>query len=156
MDWLLVGLETTSLAQFLRASRWGYAAVSAAHILGIALLIGTILPLNMRMLGLWTSVPLSALARVLVPVAASGLALAVAAGVLLFSIRAREYADLSVLQLKFALIGLGTVAALELHRVYGLTLRQASRRRLMVHAVVSTTCWIGALISGRLIAFVVD
>jgi hypothetical protein len=156
VDWLLASLEATSIAQYLRTSRWAYAAVSGAHVLGIALLVGSIMPLNLRLLGFWPSVRLSALARVLVPVAASGLALAIVAGLLLFSVRAREYGDLGVLWTKVGLIGLGIVAALELHRVHGLTLASASRPRLVAHAVVSTTCWIGALICGRLIAFVAD
>ena len=156
MEWFLAGLEATPLAQYLRASRWGYAAVNAAHVLGIALVVGAILPLNLRLLGMWRSVPLASLARVLAPTAAAGLALAIVAGFLLFSVRAREYASVGVLQMKVALIGLGIVAALELHWAYGLALAGAGRGRLVVHAIVSSACWIGALICGRLIAFVLN
>lgn len=156
MEWLLDALETTSFAQYLRTSRWGYAAVNATHILGIALLIGAILPLNLRIFGLWPRVPLSTLAIVLVPVAAFGLALASIAGAMLFSIRAQEYAALGVLWVKMTLIGLGTIAALTLHSSHGMKLEEASRAKLLAHAMVSTTCWIGALLCGRLIAFAGD
>jgi hypothetical protein len=156
VEWLLGGLEATALAQHLRASRWGYAAVNAAHIFGIALLIGAILPLNLRLLGLWPKVPLSMLARVLVPMAASGLGLAIVAGGLLFSVRAREYADLGILQAKLALVGVGLLSALALHGAYRLRLEDASRLRLAAHALLSTACWVGALICGRLIAFAMD
>ena len=67
-------------------SRWGYAAVNTLHILGIALLVGSIIPFNLHVLGLWRNVPRIMLARVLVPVAATGLVLAVIAGSLLFSV----------------------------------------------------------------------
>ena len=90
---VLGAIEATGIAQFLRASRWGYAFVNGAHILGIALLIGAIVPLQLRFLGLWQTVGRVALARVLVPVAAGGLALAVTAGGLLFAVRAREDAS---------------------------------------------------------------
>src|SRR5690606_26256279 len=103
MDPLLAALEATAFAQYLRGARWGYAAVNGTHLLGIALLVGAIVPLDLRLLGLWRGTPVAVLARVLVPVAATGLAVAVVAGALLFSIRAREYADLGVLQVKLVL-----------------------------------------------------
>lgn len=153
MEPLFAALEGTAVAQALRASRWGYAAVSAAHILGIALLIGSVIPLNLRFLGLWSGVSRQALVRVLTPVAAGGLALAVAAGLLLFSVRAREYAGIGFLQIKLALVAAGTVAALALHFGHGRVLARAGRSRLAAHAVLSLLCWLGALVSGRLIAF---
>ena len=156
MEEILATLEATPVAQFLRASRWGYAAVNTAHVLGIALLVGAILPLNLRLLGFWRSVPRAALVRVLVPVAAAGLLLAVLAGALLFSVRAEEYAALGVLRLKVALIAFGILGALELHRAYGLELAQASDATVAGHAILSTVCWLGAIVCGRLIAFVMD
>ncbi len=154
MESLFATLESTAVAEYLRVSRWGYAAVNTAHILGIALLVGAIIPFNLHILGLWRSIPRVILARVLLPVAAIGLALAVAAGALLFSVKASEYSQIVFLQIKIVLVAAGTVSALMLHRAYGLFLDGATERRLRVHAVVSMLCWIGALISGRLIAFV--
>jgi hypothetical protein len=42
MEEVLAAVEATPLAQYLRTSRWGYAAVSGAHILGIAVLVGAV------------------------------------------------------------------------------------------------------------------
>ena len=156
MEALLAGLEATALAQTLRTSRWLYAAANTAHVLGIALLVGAIVPLDLRLLGLWPDVPRGKLVRVLVPVAAGGLALAVAAGALLFSVRAREYAGVGFLQAKLVLVGLGTVAALALHRAHGFLLEGAGERRLAAHALLSLACWPAALVCGRLIAFAGD
>lgn len=156
MDPLLAALEATAFAQYLRGARWGYAAVNGTHLLGIALLVGAIVPLDLRLLGLWRGTPVAVLARVLVPVAATGLAVAVVAGALLFSIRAREYADLGVLQVKLVLVVVGAASAIALHRGYGLTLARAGRGRLALHGVVSLTCWLGALACGRLIGFMGD
>lgn len=147
-------MEATAIAEYLRASRWGYAAVNTAHILGIALLVGAIIPFNLHMLGLWRGVPRVLLARVLLPVAAVGLAIAVTAGTLLFSVRALEYSGIAFLQIKVALVAAGTLSALLLHRAYGWYLNDAPEARLMTHAVLSVVCWIGAVVSGRLIAFV--
>jgi hypothetical protein len=93
VDEALAALEGLTIAQTLRVSRWGYVAVNAAHILGIALLVGAIVPLHLRFLGMWRSVSRQVLIRVLVPIAATGLGLAVVAGILLFSVRAGEYAN---------------------------------------------------------------
>lgn len=153
MEAFLAALEGSAVAQALRFSRWGYAAVNTAHIAGIALLVGSVVPLNLRMFGVWRSVPRSMLVRVLVPVAAAGLALAVVAGLLLFSVRAQEYAGNEFLQMKLALVATGTLSALALHHRHGLLLEDASRPVLVGHAIVSMTCWLGALACGRLIAF---
>ena len=80
LEALLAGLEATAVAQTLRGARWLYAADNTAHLFGIALLVGAILPLDLRLLGCWPGVPRAQLARVLVPVAAIGLAIAVLAG----------------------------------------------------------------------------
>ena len=156
MEAFLAGLEGTALAQALRVSRWGYAAVNAAHIFGIALLVGSVVPLNLRLLGLWRGVPLPSLARVLAPVAGAGLVLAVAMGALLFAVRAREYASLGVLQLKLVLIAAALLSALLAVRAYGPTLAAGGGSRLKAHATVSLACWLGALVCGRLIAFAGD
>lgn len=153
MEAALAALETSDIASWLRGARWGYAAVNGMHIFGMALLVGAILPLDLRLLGCWPGVSRSALVRVLAPVAATGLAIAVAAGFLLFSVRAREYADIGFLQAKLALVLIGAAAALILHRACGFGLDDASPRRLALHAVLSMVCWLGALACGRLIAF---
>jgi hypothetical protein len=156
MEAFFTALEASTPAQYLRVSRWGYAAVSGAHILGIALLVGTIVPLNLRLLGLWPSIPRTNLLRVLVPVAATGLALAAVTGSLLFSVRAQEYAVVGYLQAKFVLVWIGLLSAAAIHSAYGLTLEGASDRRLRFHALVSLGSWLGALACGRMIAFAVD
>lgn len=154
---LLGPIEAGAVATALRGSRWGYAGVNAAHILGIALLFGAILPLDLRLLGFWRSVPLEPLARVLVPVSAAGVALAVAAGALLFATRAGEYAGLAIFWIKMLLVLIGVANAL--------LVRSAMRRalaagadavvpaRIRAAAVVSLAAWPAAILCGRLIAF---
>ena len=50
---LAVVLEQGALAQALAGSVWWYPLINAGHILGIALLVGGIIPLDLRLLGLW-------------------------------------------------------------------------------------------------------
>ena len=156
MDDLLSALQAMPFAQYLRTSRWGYAALNTTHVLGIAVLVGAILPLDLRLLGFWPQTSRADLVRVLVPVAVAGLALAALTGPLLFAMRAEEYAALGIFRLKLVFIALGIAGALILHRAYGLALDGASDRRVAVHAALSLMCWLGALVCGRFIAFVIE
>jgi len=153
LEVLLAEVEASSLASYFRVSRWGHAAVSGLHVLGIASLVGSVLPLSLKLLGAWPRLPQAVLARVLVPCAATGLLLAVVAGLILFSVKAQDYAGVGFLQAKLCLIALGAASALYAHRRHGLTLESASRSQLRLHALVSLGCWLGALACGRLIAF---
>ena len=155
MESLFAAMESTAVAEYLRISRWGYAAVNTTHILGITLLVGSIIPFNLHLLGLWRNIPRPMLARVLLPVAATGLVLAVIAGSLLFLVNTTQYAGIGFFQAKIVLVVLGTLLALLLYRRYGLSLEGATETRLKVHALLSMLCWLGALVCGRLIAFVV-
>ncbi len=151
METLWAALGQTPVAEMMRLSRWTYAAVNAAHILGIAMLVGAILPLDLRLLGFWRSQPLAPLARVLVPTAAAGLALAAVAGALLFLARPADYATRPVFLAKLFLIALGAASAVALHLGPGLLGASTARRRLA--GFLSLGCWVPALVLGRMIAF---
>jgi len=154
MTVLLADLEATSLAAFFRSARWSYAALSAGHILAIAMLIGAVVPLDLKLLGAWPSVRREDLVRVLAPVAIVGLVFAIVTGGLLFSVRAAHYAGLWVFQLKLVFIVCATLSALVAHARYGVLLERGETRAVKAHAVLSLGFWIAALGCGRLIAFV--
>ncbi|MBK0399033.1 hypothetical protein H0I76_07515 [Limibaculum sp. M0105] len=144
----------TGLAEWVRVSRWGYAAISGAHILGIALLVGAIVPLNLRLLGLWPSQPLGPLWRVLKPAAIAGLSLAAVCGGLLFLAGPETYARAPVFQAKMAVIAVGTLSALWFTARVDLVASPLRVRRTA--AIISLSCWLSALALGRLIAFTTD
>lgn len=153
MEALLATVEGSALAAAMRQARWGYAAVNALHILGIALLVGAILPLDLRRLGAFRSVPEAELARVLVPAAATGLLLAATTGALLVLPRAGEYLALSLFRVKLALVAGGTLLALLFHATDHLA-GPPSRIRRVAGALLSAATWITVLALGRLVAFV--
>lgn len=149
---LLEAIAASGPAQWLRFSRWGYAAVLTGHVLGVALLVGAIAALDLRLLGALRGVPVAALGRVLVPVAACGLGLALTTGPLLFAVHAPEYGVMALLWLKLGLVAMGLGQALALHLGPGLA--AASPARLRLAGAVSLAAWAGALVAGRMIAFV--
>jgi hypothetical protein len=156
-EWL-AALQALPPVAELRASRWGYAAVNASHIAGIALLFGAIVPLDLRLMGWRRSLPIRTLAGILVPVAAAGLILAIAAGALLFSIRAVEYAATTLFQVKMALIACAVGNALLLRRARqweaaSVVADEWPPPRLRIAGGLSIALWLAVIVCGRLLAF---
>lgn len=155
---LFEALQSSGLATALRLSGIAYPLVNGAHIVGIALLFGAIAALDLRLIGLFSSLPVAPLARLLVPVAATGLVIAVTTGALLFSTRAVEYAALPIFWLKLALIVTATANALLLRRspAWSPALSQTAGRlpsRVAAAGALSILLWLSALLCGRLIAY---
>lgn len=153
----LSALEGSALGEGLRASRYAYPLVNAAHILALAALFGSILALDLRLLGMWRTVPLAPLARVLPRVSAAGLALAVLTGIALFSVQPFDYLAHPVFPLKLALIALGAANALLLHRTAGWRNLLAGDgvipARVRTAALLSLLGWTGVIVAGRMLAF---
>ncbi|MDX1605883.1 MAG: hypothetical protein R3202_06795 [Candidatus Competibacterales bacterium] len=160
MHEFLTALQATPLAEVLRLGRWVYPFVNAGHIIGVALLFGAILPLDLRLLGCWPTVAVRPLARVLVPVAATGLALACATGALLFLTDPPGYAAMTLFRLKLALIGAGLLNVLWVHRsrawrrVVDESVAPQRGSSLRLAGAVSALSWLAVLLCGRLIAYV--
>ena len=84
---ILTTIASSEPAVLLRGSFWVYPLVNAAHILGIALLIGAIVPFDLRLMGVIRRGRIRNLANILVPTAAAGLALAAVSGTALFIVK---------------------------------------------------------------------
>jgi hypothetical protein len=153
------GLEATALASALRGSVWAYPLVNAGHLFGVALLVGGILPLDLRLLGMWPSLALPPLWRVLTRTASVGLVLAIFCGALLFICRAAAYAQSSLFILKMGVVAVGGVNAAFLHWTLPRELRRDSGLptavlpRTRAAAAVSLAAWLSALVLGRLVGY---
>ena len=145
-------LEGSALSLFLQESGWLYAWLNTAHVLAVALLVGGIAVLDLRLLGLWRTVPVAMLARPTVAVAATGLALALSTGPLLFTVRATEYVENPFLFWKFGAIAIGLVNVAAL-RLMGDWTDESHAGRRRAAGLVSLLAWLGALTAGRMIAY---
>jgi hypothetical protein len=154
---LLAAVEMSALPTALRASRYAYPVVNAMHFLGIGALFGSILALDLRLLGLGGAVPARPLAIVLPRVAGGGLALAVLTGLMLFSVQPFDYVDNRAFLLKITLVSAGAAHALYVHTTSDWRdLMRGSGdidRRLKVAATISLAIWVAAILAGRFIAF---
>jgi hypothetical protein len=146
---LAAAIEASGIAGFLRASRWIYPAVNALHLLGIALLVGSVAPMDLRLVGVWRGdVPVATVLRLLRPVAACGAGLAVVTGALLFAVQARDYVALPAFWMKMGLVALGLAHALANPRIGA-----ASRGRQRWAGGLSLGVWVGVLGLGRLLGY---
>jgi hypothetical protein len=138
---------------------WTYGIVNLVHILGVASLFGSVLVLDLRLLGLWRNVTLAAVSKPTVQIAAAGFIIAVLSGLCLFATKATEYFGNPFMYIKFPAIALGilNVAALHFvpawkqHRVRDITAKEQST--LAIFGGVSLFCWLTAVSAGRMIAY---
>jgi hypothetical protein len=130
-------------AVWLQGSGTAYLFVNAAHILGIGLLLGSILPLDLRMLGAFRRYPLEVLWPFLVRVGATGLGLAVVTGAWLFSVKPVEYWANEAFRWKAALLVVALANIVWQH--WGKPSRFS--------AALSLGAWLSVLVAGRWIGF---
>jgi hypothetical protein len=158
----LAWLEASALGHAVRSSGvWAYGVLNLTHILGVATLFGSMLALDLRMLGLWRGVPLGALAKPTVPLAAAGFAVAALSGVCMITTNATEYAGNPFLYIKFPAIALGLLNVFVLSRLPAWKARDdgggeippRARRQLAAAGGVSLACWLAAVSAGRLIGY---
>lgn len=149
MEGLAAAIEASDLAAWLRRSRWTYPAVNTGHVFGIALLFGAIVPMDLRLAGLWgRRLPVPAVVALLRPVAATGAGLALLTGALLFAVQATDYAGQPLFWTKMSLVALGLAHALA-HG--GIAVAPPARQRRT--GLVSFAIWASVITCGRMLGY---
>ena len=143
-------------AVLLRDSGTAYLFVNATHILGIGLLLGSILPLDLRLLGFFRNAPLAIIGPFLLRVAATGAITAILAGLWLFSVKPAEYIVNIAFLVKMALLVVAFGVILLQHRSqdFRVALQSGSIGvAVRIRAAVSALLWLSILLAGRWIGF---
>jgi hypothetical protein len=153
----LTSLSELALINLIRQSALAYPALSALHILGIALLLGNILLLDLRLLGVLRQSALSDLFKLFSRLAGVGLLLAIGSGVLLFIVQPLQYLSNQAFLLKMLLLALALLNLLIVH--LSRAWQQACRggpvsNSLKLAAASSLLLWLTILFAGRWIAFI--
>src|SRR3954471_9299313 len=153
-------MQASALGHFMRESGpWTYAIVNLAHVLGISTLFGSILVLDLRLIGVFKRVPLAALSAAIVPVAATAFLVAAVTGLGLLATKTTEYVGNTFLLIKFPAIALGLANAGLVRRTIAWRaheereLNREERRVLQLFGGVSLLCWLTAMTAGRMIAY---
>jgi hypothetical protein len=149
-------LEKTVPAIAMRESMWVFDFVETIHTLGIVLVAGTIMLVDLRLLGLGLrKEPLREVVSRIVPWTLSGFGLMAFTGAWLFVGEASKLYHSPAFRIKLILLVLAGLNALAFHlTVY----RQAVEwevipRRARFAGVVSLALWIGIIAAGRSIAY---
>ena len=152
------GIEASAFAQAMRQWLWLYPAVEIVHLVGIAILVGSIAVLDLRLLGISRSLSVRRLAAHVLPWTLAGFALIVPSGFAMFTAHASELISSPAFVLKLSLIGLGGLNAAVFHTgVY----RSAGQWDIdfppplaaRLAATVSLLLWISVIACGRLLAY---
>ncbi len=129
---------------------WAYPALEVVHLVGIALLLGNLVLLELRVWGVGAAVPVAPLARLSLSLVAVGFALAGASGLLMFSTQAMELLANRAFTAKMGLLMLAGCNAAWFHGRGSLQRLDDVARVLML---ASTVIWLAVLTCGRWIAY---
>src|SRR5687768_10176120 len=151
LEWL----QGTTIGMLVATVTWAYPLLETIHSLGMAMLIGSLGLINLRVLGFKPELPLLGMQQLL-PLAWIGFTLNAISGTLLFTSDAVYFFSKYTFQIKMVLIILGGVnAALLGRRVFReaaagapATAPAASTKWI---AASSLVFWVGAVCAGRLI-----
>ncbi len=148
MNTPLVALESVWLAQAMKYSTWLYPTVETVHIWGIGMLFGSVVIMDLRVLGLGKALDYSALSRLGIAVSVLGFSLAVITGSMLFITHAADLIASRLFILKMCLIFL-LIANATLLRM-----RVVINPVTKAQAVISLVGWASVIGLGRWLAYV--
>jgi hypothetical protein len=159
LESLLHWIENSVVALFVRQSAWLYPAVEIVHIAGFAVLVGSIVMFDLRLLGLSRNLPVIQAMQHLSRWSRLSLIAVVPSGLILFMTDAVSLASNSAFLLKLGLIVAAGLNALYFHRVTyktvtGWNTDTGPPAAARLAGIVSILLWFSVIACGRLIAYV--
>ena len=155
---LCVWIQHTHIATAVRTSNWLFPTVETFHIFGLILVIGSIMWLDFRLLGLSSKTSASQVARGVLPCAWTGFALSVFTGILLFASEAvRCYTNMAFrLKILMLLLQGINVALFQFFTYRNVEEWDTGKTPIgaKMAGVVSLVLWMGVVTAGRWIAYV--
>jgi hypothetical protein len=153
--WALA-LMDSGLGLAIRHSLWIYPAANVLHVLGVILLVGPIVVLDLRFLGFARYVQIEAASRWLTPFAVVGALVIVPSGLTLFTADAGPLAGNRILQIKLSLVALGLMNAILFRLLWSRQLAAWDARPPAlgrVQVMASIAIWLTVPALGRLLAY---
>jgi hypothetical protein len=148
-------LDGSALAQGIRDSRWLFPVIEACHLLGLAVLGGCVLIVNMRLLGLGLrGQSAGEVSRDVRPFMLASLAVMLVSGFLLFASEAIKCSDNKAFWVKMSCLVLAVIATFTIQdRAIQTSDRNSGAFQVKLAALVSVLLWTGVGVSGRWIGF---
>lgn len=149
-------LQDSGFAAAVRGGVYLYPFVNVLHVLAVGLIVGSILALDFRILGVAKSVSAEGASRLLTPFAVAGLLIALPSGFALYAADAVSLSQNSLMWTKLALIALGIANALLFRRLWNARLAGWERDAAApakAQALFSILIWLAVPSFGRLVAY---
>jgi hypothetical protein len=152
-------IEATGPARAIAQSSWMFPAAETVHVIAIALVVGSIAVVDLRLLGVsWRSRPVTEVAGDVLPVTWAAFVIAAVAGSLMFVSAAVKYATDLPFQLKMLLLLCAGANMLVFHHftyagVEAWDRDAPSPRAAKVAAGLSLIFWIAVVTCGRMVSF---
>ena len=153
---MLTWLENTAYAQWILTGLTGWPLILTIHAIGLAVAVGMIFAMNLRILGLYRTIPMSA-THTLLNFAWIGIALNIFSGFSLFMTQASFYVTSPPFLVKITAIIAGIVLLVITQKTMAAELSSwetngvSSKGRNL--AIASISLWVLAVVTGRLIAY---
>jgi hypothetical protein len=152
-------LEATWLSIGIRESLWFWFYLDGIHLLGLAVMLGPSLMLDLRLLGwLWKNDPVSKIEGKFLRITLTGFAIVMSAGLLLFISHPVKYTQSGYFQAKMGLILLAGANALVFHSTidrrraeWDTTLPPPAQARLA--GLLGLVVWTCVIFAGRYMAY---
>ena len=150
-------LESTAVAEAIRTSRWMYPAIETAHYIGLSLLVGGIMLIDLRVLGFARKLPLKSMIGLL-PFVWVGFIINIVSGSLLFIYGATNFGVNPAFWLKMTFMviaGLNAFAFDLSVKRYSYDWVAAERPPALVKtfATLSFALWLCVVTTGRWMAY---
>lgn len=146
-------VEGSSIAIWIQQSKWAFAVIETIHIMALAILLGSFLIVDLRLLGLgMRSQPVAEVAKLFAPASWVAFAFMVATGIPMFISEAVKLSTSTPFFYKLLFLSLAILFHLTVHKR---ATRDGTDERALskVAACLSLTCWLTIALAGRAIAF---
>jgi len=159
LDPFATWIQTTQLAFVMRDNQWLWAFCETVHFLGLAMMVGAIGALDLRMLGVAKQIPMRPLHR-LVPWGIAGFVANLTTGIMFYSADATQYTHNIAFQFKMLFVLLAGVNVLYFYgakvsqRVEALGPGADAPMSAKVVAASSLFLWFGVMYWGRMLPFI--
>ena len=147
----LVALEQWAPVVWLKTSDYAYPALETLHIVGIALVFGTLWIVDLAILGRLRGLDVQLLARRVLPWTLAGFLLAALSGLTMFVTAVGDLIANPAFVLKMTLLFVAATNAGILHARGPI---DSSNRLTRIQAVLSVLIWLAVIACGRWIAYV--
>ena len=146
-------LENSAFSQWVLGSDslLAYPTILTAHTVGLGLVVGTALIFNLRVLGFGAEIAIANM-RTLVRIFWVGFAINLTSGLILFAAEATKRVPQRVFYIKLGLIAVAMILTMRLRTAPEDGRRDSGAVRFL--AGVALLLWAGAIVAGRLMAYI--